>query len=262
MPAKKRSTSSTSPTSQTKSRRGDATSQKASATQTKRKRDSTPEGSAPEEEAPKTKQPRRSPRSSKSEAPAAEEPKPIKGKGKATTSLTEHSEIKINRAPILTLWATVVAEREGYSRETALTIGKWIAGHFAQAKGRSLGMYEAADEETKERRREQRREHGVQKMETFGTYVYGLDGKAVETNDKPINPQAVTGYLERAFGNRLGEVEQVMRELAEVGFSSIGKGERSFADRLQLKSIPPSEIGKKAYHLYEKVVHINACNLV
>lgn len=36
--------------------------------------------------------------------------------------------VKINRAPVLTLWATVVAERLGYDRDAALTLGKSVAG--------------------------------------------------------------------------------------------------------------------------------------
>ena len=38
-------------------------------------------------------------------------------------------QIKINRAPVLTLWAAVVAERMGYDRDAALTLGKCLAGH-------------------------------------------------------------------------------------------------------------------------------------
>ena len=49
--------------------------------------------------------------------------------------------VKINRAPVLTLWATVVAERLGYDHETALTLGKAVAGLNAQAKGRRLGIF-------------------------------------------------------------------------------------------------------------------------
>src|SRR5574339_45239 len=56
-------------------------------------------------------------------------------------------KIKINRAPVLTLWATVVAERLGYDEETALTLGKAVAGLNAQSKGRKLGIYEEKTEE-------------------------------------------------------------------------------------------------------------------
>ena len=34
--------------------------------------------------------------------------------------------IKINRAPVLTLWAAVVAERLGFDRATALTLGQAV----------------------------------------------------------------------------------------------------------------------------------------
>ena len=49
--------------------------------------------------------------------------------------------VTINRAPVLTLWAAVVAERLGYRRAEALTLGKAVAGLNAQAKGRRLGIY-------------------------------------------------------------------------------------------------------------------------
>ena len=48
--------------------------------------------------------------------------------------------IRINRAPVLTLWATVVAERLGYPAETALTLGRFVAGSSARAKARRLGI--------------------------------------------------------------------------------------------------------------------------
>jgi hypothetical protein len=51
--------------------------------------------------------------------------------------------IQVNRAPVLTLWAAVVAERMGYARDTALTLGKAVAGLNAQSKGRRLHIFEA-----------------------------------------------------------------------------------------------------------------------
>jgi hypothetical protein len=48
--------------------------------------------------------------------------------------------ITINRAPVLTLWVTVVAERLGFEHDEALTLGKAVAGVSAQAKGRRLGI--------------------------------------------------------------------------------------------------------------------------
>lgn len=50
--------------------------------------------------------------------------------------------VEINRAPVLTLWATVVAQRLGFDRDEALTIGKAVAGQTAHRKGTKLGIYE------------------------------------------------------------------------------------------------------------------------
>jgi hypothetical protein len=47
--------------------------------------------------------------------------------------------IRVHRAPVLTLWATVVAELLGYPPETALTLGRFVAGSSARAKVRRLG---------------------------------------------------------------------------------------------------------------------------
>jgi hypothetical protein len=52
--------------------------------------------------------------------------------------------VTINRAPVLTLWAAVVAERLAYSHGTALTLGKAVTGLNAQSKGRRLGIFEEA----------------------------------------------------------------------------------------------------------------------
>jgi len=46
------------------------------------------------------------------------------------------NSILINRAPVLTLWAAVVAQALGYERNTAFTLGKGLAGLNAQSKGR------------------------------------------------------------------------------------------------------------------------------
>jgi hypothetical protein len=49
--------------------------------------------------------------------------------------------IRVNRAPVLTLWAAVVAERLGaHPPDTALTLGRFVAGSSARAKARSVGI--------------------------------------------------------------------------------------------------------------------------
>jgi hypothetical protein len=58
-------------------------------------------------------------------------------------------KILINRAPVLTLWATTVAERMGFDRSEALSLGKAVAGLTAQSKGRHLGIFRSVPQEMK-----------------------------------------------------------------------------------------------------------------
>ena len=51
-------------------------------------------------------------------------------------------KVRVNRAPVLTLWAAVVAERLGFERDEALTLGRALAGLTAHAKGVRLGILE------------------------------------------------------------------------------------------------------------------------
>ena len=60
-------------------------------------------------------------------------------------------KIRINRTPVLTLWAAVVAERLGFDRETALTLGQAVAGLSAYAKGVSLGIIEPSPDLVRDR---------------------------------------------------------------------------------------------------------------
>jgi hypothetical protein len=50
--------------------------------------------------------------------------------------------IEINRAPVLTLWAAVVAMRLGFDWGEALTAGRAVAGLNAYSKGKALGLFE------------------------------------------------------------------------------------------------------------------------
>ena len=48
----------------------------------------------------------------------------------------------MSRAPVLTLWAAVVAERLGYDAEAAVTLGRAVAGSSARVKARAIGIAE------------------------------------------------------------------------------------------------------------------------
>jgi len=139
-------------------------------------------------------------------------------------------KIKINRAPVLTLWAAVVAERLGYDEKTALTLGKAVAGLNAQSKGRRLGIYEEKSEE--EKKEKQAKPEFIE--------LLGRDIPAVETprglraaiNGEPIHAGSVQAYLEQKFKEDLDDTRKAMEKLA--------------------KAYPPRQLESKAYNLYEK----------
>ena len=60
--------------------------------------------------------------------------------------------IQVNRAPVMTLWAAVVAERLGFDRDEALTLGQTVAGLNAQAKGQRLGIFEPGEKKSEQAR--------------------------------------------------------------------------------------------------------------
>src|SRR4051812_2107941 len=59
--------------------------------------------------------------------------------------MDENRTIRVSRAPVLTLWAAVVAERLGFDRDEALTLGRAVAGSSAAMKGKALGIFEPSD---------------------------------------------------------------------------------------------------------------------
>src|SRR4051794_27674067 len=124
--------------------------------------------------------------------------------------------IRINRAPVLTLWATVVAERLGFGRATALTVGQAVAGLSAYAKGVSLGIVEPSPElvhEQGDRLAEGERLH----VDLLGRAVPVLrtpDGLRAVNKGKPGNPAQIEKYLAGKFGDQLDNATQAMARLA------------------------------------------------
>jgi hypothetical protein len=59
--------------------------------------------------------------------------------------------IRVNRAPVLTLWAAVGAERLGHPPEIALTLGRFVAGSSALAKAKRLGIIEQTEDAAERR---------------------------------------------------------------------------------------------------------------
>jgi hypothetical protein len=141
--------------------------------------------------------------------------------------------ISINRAPVLTLWAAVVAQRLGFEEDEALSLGKALAGLTAQSKGRRLGIFKPHEQEPSKAREKDRGEE-------FWIEVCGRPVPARNTGEgiravkgvQVIEPNGVRRYLESKFGEDLGAVTSAMQRLA--------------------RNYPPKELADAAFHLYER----------
>ena len=127
--------------------------------------------------------------------------------------------VTINRAPVLTLWAAVVAECLGFDYDEALTLGKAVAGLTAQSKGQRLGIFTPSPEAVRKERAKKAKAAGVLWVALLGRAVpivrtdFGL--RAVDKEQKPMAPTSVEKYLRSKFGERLPEVRSAMEKLAK-----------------------------------------------
>lgn len=142
--------------------------------------------------------------------------------------------IAINRAPVLTLWAAVVAERIGFDRDEALTIGRAVAGLNAQAKGQRLGVFAAPKPDEPAKRVRKPKPKSAEHVELLGRSIPVLHtphGLRAAKDGEPDSPRAVERYLEGKFGESLEAAREAMARLA--------------------RSFTTDELGEKAYGLYE-----------
>ena len=142
--------------------------------------------------------------------------------------------VLVNRAPVLTLWSAIVAERLGYDRAAALTLGKAVAGLNAQSKGRRLGLY-GAPEPSAARSKGGERAKGAGAILLLGRQVPVIrtaEGVRAVVKDRAENPSSVERYLEQKFGEALPRVEATMRALA--------------------KAYPPDQLAEIGFSLYEE----------
>ena len=143
--------------------------------------------------------------------------------------------ILVNRAPVMTLWAALVAERLGHGADEALTIGKAVASATAQTKGRRLGIYDEKGGKITPDLSSKSRNEGESATTIMGRSVTTLStpaGVRAASKGQPIDPGSVLRYLEKAFGNDLIDVRLALVGLAEA-FS-------------------PRDLAMLAYALYEQ----------
>lgn len=149
--------------------------------------------------------------------------------------MAKSNVVQINRAPVLTLWAAVVAERLGYERDTALSFGKCVAGLNAQTKGRMLGIY--GQPKPPERGGPPKK---VGLGEDFWVELCNrpIPCKSTEAGvravikDKVIEPAATERYLASKFKDDLSAVREAMEALAAA--------------------YRPEDLADIAYDLYER----------
>jgi hypothetical protein len=144
-------------------------------------------------------------------------------------------KIKINRAPVLTLWAAIVAQRLGYDEAAALTLGKAVAGLNAQSKGKRLGIFTDSERNTQERPAEGQPHERPETVNVLGRPVpisHTDEGIRAVSKEKPISPASVRRYLAARFGADLDEVKAAMQTLANA--------------------LPPKRLANRAYALYEE----------
>lgn len=142
--------------------------------------------------------------------------------------------IQINRAPVLTLWAAVVAERLGFDRAEALTLGRAVAGLNAYAKGVRLGLFEPTPQEVRTAREKARAGTAIH-VNLLGRAVPAVhtkDGIRALDKEKPAKPESVERYLQGKFGDALEDARAALAALA--------------------KSRPPAKLAVEAFHLYEQ----------
>jgi hypothetical protein len=141
--------------------------------------------------------------------------------------------LSINRAPVLTLWAAVVAHRLGFDEDEALTLGKALAGLNAQAKGRRLGLFKPHEEKPTKAREKERGERLL--IEILGRPVPAIitdEGIRAVRGNKPITPDSVRRYLSDKLGDDLKVVRSALKKLAQA--------------------YKPRELAVRAYPLYER----------
>jgi hypothetical protein len=153
------------------------------------------------------------------------------------------TKILINRAPVLTLWATVVAERLGFNHDEALSLGKALAGLNAQSKGRRLGIFKPTPKELKKVRAGERgEEFWVDLLGRALPAVNTGQGVRAVVKSKPVEPHGVERYLEGKFGDTLPRVRKAMMELAR-GFDTDELAQRGFGLYEQFRPQIPEGIG-------------------
>lgn len=138
--------------------------------------------------------------------------------------------IRVNRAPVLTLWAAVVAERLGHPPDTALSLASVVAATAARAKARRLGIAEDTPRDDRPRRPRRATTRLLGREVPLTHDASGLV-LADAGGGQPAQAGPAAAYIQKAFGRRLAEVRAAMEELA--------------------RQYEPEELNRIGFRLYE-----------
>lgn len=146
--------------------------------------------------------------------------------------MSDPAPLRVNRAPVLTLWAAVVAERLGHPPDTALSLASAVAGTAARAKARRLGIAEGHDPQDQPAA-PRAKGKAVPLLGREVALTEAEDGtlRAAEADGRPAAADPVRRYVERAFGPRLVEARAAMEHLAAT--------------------LPAEELNRLGFRLYE-----------
>jgi hypothetical protein len=142
--------------------------------------------------------------------------------------------IKVGRPPVLVLWGIVVAERLGFERDEALTLGRALIGLGGNPTYRPPDVFAPTPEGVRLQRAKlgpgQKLQVGL--MHRAIVVMGAREGLRAMSKGRPIAPHAVEQYLGERFGDDIDRVATAMATLA--------------------KSLPPSELATRAFALYEQ----------
>jgi hypothetical protein len=153
-------------------------------------------------------------------------------------AVPRHAAVKtvtVNRAPVLTLWGAVVAERLGHDPAAALSLGKAVAVLNARSKGQRLGIFSPPEPTAAMDPQKARKRRGDYPVEICGRPVPVRDtpaGVRAVVGGKEVTPESARRYLEHGFGDQLKDVRAALEQLAAA--------------------YSPEELERAAYHLYER----------
>ncbi|EIN10463.1 hypothetical protein PUNSTDRAFT_100008 [Punctularia strigosozonata HHB-11173 SS5] len=188
----------------------------------------------------------------------------------------------VNRAPLMTAWATVVAEALGFQREEALSIASVYTEMNAISKGVSIGVFR------------QGKAVGIEASEGGSQPFVDLMGRKIplyRTHDSedaswralnagvPASPSSAYSYIQRSFRQTLPYVMGALRllannysdrsaELNKAGFAlyaefrpeNVGWGERGKVSCETILSLRKESEATKAHDVDEKLKHADAGN--